>query len=130
MHRPVQYRVMACFVRRLCGCAVLVAFTSTLGLGLGAADHLGPADDADCAPVALSADHATTQFEAVKPSAPAGHCAFCHFQRAVGGARASGCVSGLFYLQLLDRPESSLSRVPSSTALDLHTSRGPPASIS
>lgn len=118
---------MATFVRRVCGWAVLATFTSSLVLGWGATDHFGPADDADCAPAALSADHATTQFEAVKPAAAAGHCAFCHFQRTVGGARVIARVSGLFQLQVLDRSESSLSRVPSSTPLDLHTSRGPPS---
>ena len=121
---------MASLLRRLSGWAILVAFTSSLGLGWSAAEHLGLADDADCQPVSLGANRATAQFEAVKPAPATGHCAFCHWQRTVGGARVIGRIAGLFQLQLLDLHPIAPSCAALAAAITHHTSRGPPALVS
>ena len=101
-----------------------------MGLGWGTPEHLGPVADPDCDQVGLSSDHASAQFEAVKPAPATGHCAFCHWQRTVGGARVIAPIAGLFHLHLLDRPELSSSRAPQLAPLGHHTSRGPPSQAS
>jgi len=65
----------------------LGAFVASLALPFLAARHLTFDDDAACGVDTLSTGHARTQFEAPQPAAPLGHCALCHWLRAVSGAR-------------------------------------------
>lgn len=107
----------------------LVAFTASLCLGWTTVGHLGPADDAECGAVEVAAGHAGSQFEAVKASLPASHCAFCHWQRAVSGANLAALTSGIFQLQLVDRFHATPVDAALAPVRDPHTSRGPPALV-
>jgi hypothetical protein len=65
----------------------LGAFVASFALPFLAARHFTFDDDAACGVETLSTGHANTQFEAPQPAVPLGHCALCHWLRAVSGAR-------------------------------------------
>jgi hypothetical protein len=114
------------FRRVLAWCA-LFAFTGTFGLGAETFGHSGPDDDAACRQELLTAGHPGTQFATATTVPVPTHCPFCHWQRMVSGATiasAAGIVNPLGPIETLN-PVSNWST--GSTALDLQSSRGPPA---
>jgi hypothetical protein len=121
---------MAPLLRRLCAWTALVTFSVAIGLGRMVVGHGGPDDDAACAPVAVAPghSHSTTQFEAPQ-HAPATHCPFCHWQRAVGGASAATLQATIFALKPVEWALPTGPGLPRSSALDAHLSRGPPATV-
>lgn len=72
---------------RLRAWVALSAFVASLALPFLAAEHFTFDDDAACGVDTLSTGHAKTQFEVPQPAPPLGHCALCHWLRAVSGAR-------------------------------------------
>lgn len=120
---------MTALARRGSAWAALVAFVASFGLGGTAAGHRDADGDASCEQVELAEGHGRVQFEAVKPSPAATHCAICHWQRAVSGANLAAADGGSFQFQLLGRPVLSGARSPRRAARDQHSSRGPPSQI-
>lgn len=70
----------------------LASFAASLALPFGAARHLTFDDDAACGFETLAVGHSRTQFETPQPSPQVGHCALCHWLRAVAGARPGPAV--------------------------------------
>ncbi|HKV98381.1 MAG TPA: hypothetical protein VJN96_01090 [Vicinamibacterales bacterium] len=65
----------------------LATFAASLTLPFLAARHLTFDDDAACGIETLVLAHPRVQFEAPQPGPQVGHCALCHWVRAVSGAR-------------------------------------------
>lgn len=85
--------------------------------------------DRDCGTVSVGTAHAATQFEPVHPTEDGGHCIFCHWLRAVGGASPSaaiGVVPGLATTGACSQRDGG---PPTTAASDLKPSRAPPASL-
>jgi hypothetical protein len=118
---------MAPLLRRASAWTALLGFVVAIGLGRMVVGHTGPDDDAACVPVAVAAghSHSTTQFEAPR-NAPATHCPFCHWQRAVGGSTTLTLQANTFALEPVEWALPAGSSLPRSAALDAHLSRGPP----
>lgn len=121
--------VAAFVARRLGAWIALVAFSASFGIGWSASSHHEADNDADCGQVQLASSHPRVQFEAAKDPVQATHCAFCHWQRAVSGARLTVVQHASLSLQPIGRPVPPASRTPQSAALDQHASRGPPSEI-
>ncbi|HUL74484.1 MAG TPA: hypothetical protein VLT86_15355 [Vicinamibacterales bacterium] len=65
----------------------LTAFVGSLALPFLAARHLTFDDDAACGVDELTIFHSRTQIETAQAAPVPGHCALCHWLRAVGGAQ-------------------------------------------
>ena len=65
----------------------LATFAASLVLPFLAARHLTFDDDAACGIETLAIGHPRAQFEAAQTAPLVGHCALCHWLRAVSGAR-------------------------------------------
>ena len=118
---------MASLFRRFSAGVALIAFLAGLGLGTLTPGHFGADDDAACGQVAVAAAHPSIQFEAVRPGPPAGHCAFCHWQRVVGVADLAALSSWSVTLEPAHRVLPTGVDAPRSLASDNHLSRGPPS---
>ena len=118
-------------LRRGIAWLILAGFLSAQGAVWVAAVHAGLEDDAACAaldgPVLVGPHHqAGRQFEETNLPNPIEHCALCHMERAVGGARlARAVVSGP-----IERPaRNSVEQVVAASLVDAPVTalRGPPA---
>jgi hypothetical protein len=78
---------------RLRALLALSTFVGSLSLPLVSFGHLTLDDDRACGSVVLDAGQPWAQFEPIRPSLPADHCALCHWLRAVGGSRTSNVVT-------------------------------------
>jgi len=77
---------MRCLALRVRAWLALGAFVGTLALPVIAARHLTFDDDTACGIDELTVVRLTTGFEPFQPAPPPGHCALCHWLRAVSGA--------------------------------------------
>lgn len=105
----------------------LATFAASLALPFLAARHLTFDDDAACGIETLAVGHARAQFEAPQAAPQVGHCALCHWLRAVSGAKPGPAVLVTARLDVVPSRlalvhQSHGSAVPSDRA-----SRAPPA---
>ena len=84
---------------RLRALVALSAFLGSLSLPLMSFGHLTLDDDRACGSIVLDAGQPWAQFEPIRPSLPADHCALCHWLRSVGGARTSSVVATQTWLE-------------------------------
>ena len=117
---------MSVSLQRFRAWAALLAFSGTFGLGLVTVGHFGPDDDAACGQTALVSGHPGVQFETVKVASPATHCPFCHWQRAVSGARVASAHAAIAPLLPINLALAVATRALGSTAIDAQSPRGPP----
>ena len=85
-------------LRRSIAFLVLAGFVSLQGAVWVAAHHAALEDDSACAgvdgPALIGPHHQSgSLFEETNPPSPLEHCAFCHMQRVVGGARLTRVVA-------------------------------------
>jgi mono/diheme cytochrome c family protein len=115
--------------QRVRGWIALGAFAASLTLPLQSLRHATLDDDAACAPVVLAGGHAERQFEPLTPSPFRGHCAICHWVRAVGGARTEWAVTVAAWLDPSEsRPTLAEAWLVSATPIE-RPSRAPPHAI-
>jgi hypothetical protein len=78
---------MSPLFRRVGAWVAILTFTLSFGLPLANRSHPIWDDDAACGEADLvGPPRPHLQFEVIQPSDPAGHCALCHWLRAVGHA--------------------------------------------
>jgi hypothetical protein len=107
----------------------LGAFVASLALPFLAARHLTFDDDAACGADTLSTGHARTQFEAPQPATPLGHCALCHWLRAVSGARPGPEVHVNAHLDAVTARIAPVLQGHSACVQIARASRAPPAPL-
>jgi hypothetical protein len=113
-----------------------IAWIALAGFVLGqagawAAVHDSVPDDTACAgidgPDIIGAHQESgRQFEAATPPAATDHCAICHLQRAVSGARLSMVASTAIAVQVMSRPVERTTACALIVLAGLPT-RGPPS---
>ena len=84
---------MSARLRRLIGRFALVTFMGTLAMPMLALVHISWNDDPTCESDELGPRHAAAQVEAPQAPTAAGHCAVCHWMRAITGAAPTVSVS-------------------------------------
>ena len=121
---------MSTFSLRVRGWLALGSFLAGFGLPFLSGAHLA-ADDDSCDQDSLIITHGPVlQFEGATPVTPLTHCALCHLQRSVRGARTSVATNVAWIVQ------PSETRVAYDAArhvvalLDPRSSRGPPVPLS
>ena len=107
----------------------LSAFVASLSLPFLAAQHITFDDDAACGADELSTGHAKTQFDVSQPSAPLGHCALCHWLRAVSGARPGPEVRVTTHLDVVTTRIAPVLQGHSACVQTARASRAPPAPL-
>jgi hypothetical protein len=83
--------------------------------------------DRDCGTVAVGTTHAITQLEPVYPAEDGGHCIFCHWLRAVGGASPSAAIGVIPGVGDASTDTARHDGPILTAAFDLKPSRAPPA---
>jgi hypothetical protein len=83
--------------RRLAAWTAVWAILGTLQLPAVARLHSPIEEDLACGETSVIVRHPTTQFEQVLPAQGDGHCAICHLQRAVSGARPGAVSAAMFF---------------------------------
>ena len=115
--------------QRVRGWIALGAFAASLALPLQSLRHATFDDDAACGSVGLASSPAQQQLGPVRPAVPAGHCAICHWLRAVGGAKTELAVTTAAWLEPTEsRPTPTVVWLGSATPIE-RPSRAPPQAI-
>jgi hypothetical protein len=107
----------------------LATFASSLTLPFLAARHLTFDDDAACGIETLVVGHSRTQFEAPTPGPELGHCALCHWLRAVSGAKPGPAVLVTARLHVVPYRLALVHQSHSSAVPTDRASRAPPSVI-
>jgi hypothetical protein len=107
----------------------LGAFLASLALPFLAARHLTFDDDAACGVDELTLGHAGLQLEASRPSPVPGHCALCHWLRAVGGAHPGDLSFVATWLEPIAYRPALVRQGHDVLAVSDRPSRAPPAAI-
>ena len=115
---------------RLRSWIALVAFVGALGLPLVTASHLAPDDDAACGLVVLVPGSTTAEVGEAQDTLPPGHCALCHWLRAVGGAQPAVAKTVVAWLEPVGSEAPLVAPDPHFDAVADSPSRAPPVSFS
>jgi hypothetical protein len=107
----------------------LATFAASLTLPFLAARHLTFDDDSACGIENIVLGHARTQFEAPQPGSAVGHCALCHWLRAVSGARPGPAVLVTARLDVILYRLALVRQGHGSAAPTDRASRAPPSVI-
>lgn len=107
----------------------LATFAASLTLPFLAARHLTFDDDAACGIETLAVGHTQAQFEASQPGPQVGHCALCHWLRAVSGAKPGPAVLVTARLDVVPNRLALVHQSHGSAVLTDRASRAPPSVI-
>jgi hypothetical protein len=105
-----------------------LAFAGSFGLPFFSASHLSGLDDEACGQVVL-ATHSKTQFQGVTPIPPPQHCAYCHWQRAVGGATTAAAGGIVPWIRPQEDRTPAAAHLFDAVVILHRPSRAPPAGL-
>jgi len=120
---------MRSFAFRVRAWAALTVFVGSLGLPFLAARHLTFDDDAACGVDELTVYHQRTQVEAAQAAPIPGHCALCHWLRAVGGAHPADWGLVATWLEPVSYRSVAPAQGHDSVPVAHRASRAPPPAI-
>ncbi len=114
---------------RLRAWVALCSFVGGLTLPFVADRSLTFADDAACGLEVLAVGPAGAHFEAPATPAPSGHCALCHWLRAVSGARPGPAILVSAHLDVVPFRVALIRHGHGAVVSTDRASRAPPARV-